>query len=268
MAPTQQGRFVTGSTMRHVIVMTATSSLGLMAVFLVDALNLLYISMLGEQELAAAIGYAGTLTFFIMSVAIGLTIATSAQVSRALGRGDRLAAAELGGAGFILMGLTMIVLSGLAMVFLKPMTTALGASGETLDIALRFMRITIPSMVFMALGMAAAAILRATGDAKRSMYVTLIAAIVTALLDPVFIFVFDLGIDGAAIVTILSRMVLLGIGLHGVLSVHKLAKMPSMANLRLAAKPYFAIGIPAVHDPTRHPCRQCLGHAGDCAVRR
>ncbi len=56
-------RFVTGSTLRHVMVMTATSSVGLMAVFFVDVLNLLYISLLGHQELAAAIGYSGTLMF-------------------------------------------------------------------------------------------------------------------------------------------------------------------------------------------------------------
>ena len=92
-------RFVTGSTLRHVMVMTATSSFGLMAVFFVDVLNLLYISMLGHQELAAAIGYSGTLMFFLTSVAIGLTIATTAQVSRALGSGDTAKAAELGGAG-------------------------------------------------------------------------------------------------------------------------------------------------------------------------
>jgi hypothetical protein len=53
-------KFVTGSTMRHVVVMTSTGSIGLMAIFLVDFLNLLYISLLGERELAAAIGYAGS----------------------------------------------------------------------------------------------------------------------------------------------------------------------------------------------------------------
>jgi hypothetical protein len=63
-------RFVTGSTMRHVIVMTATGSVGLIAVFIVDALNLFYISLLGIQELAAAIGFASTLLFFTISVAI------------------------------------------------------------------------------------------------------------------------------------------------------------------------------------------------------
>ena len=44
--------------MRHVAVMTGTGSIGLVAIFIVDALNLFYISLLGVQELAAAIGFA------------------------------------------------------------------------------------------------------------------------------------------------------------------------------------------------------------------
>ena len=72
-----------------------TASIGLMAIFLVDALNLLYISMLGEEELAAAIGYSGTLMFFLTSVAIGLTIATTAQVSRSSGTRRADMAAQL-----------------------------------------------------------------------------------------------------------------------------------------------------------------------------
>lgn len=101
----ETAKFVTGSTMRHVAVMTATGSIGLVAIFMVDALNLFYISMLGVKELAAAIGFAGTLMFFTISVSIGFTIAASALVSRALGRGDREAAARMGGASMLNMGL-------------------------------------------------------------------------------------------------------------------------------------------------------------------
>jgi putative MATE family efflux protein len=239
-------RFVTGSTLRHVLVMTATSSVGLMSVFFVDVLNLLYISMLGKQHLAAAIGYSGTLLFFLTSVAIGLTIATSAQVSRALGQGDTTKASQLGGAGIVLMAITMAILSALTFALARPMTMLLGAQGETLDIAVRFMQIVVPSMPIMAVGMTAAGILRAKGDAKRSMYVTLIAAAVTAILDPLFIFTFNLGIDGAAIVTVISRFALMGIGLYGVVNVHKLLAFPSTQLLLKTARPYFAIGVPAV----------------------
>ena len=257
--------------MRHVLVMTATSSLGLMAVFVVDVLNLLYISMLGQQELAAAIGYSGTLMFFLTSVAIGLSIATTAQVSRALGRGDTALAAELGGAGLGLMGVTMLVLALLAVMFARPLTALLGAEGRTLDLSVRFLWIVIPSMPLMAMGMTAAGLLRAKGDAKRSMYVTLTAGAVTAVLDPIFIFVFHLGLDGAAIVTVISRCVLLGIGLYGAIRIHGMAKLPSRDTLASAARPYFAIGLPAVMTQLATPVGNAwvtreISNFGDSAV--
>ena len=85
--------------------MTATGSIGLAAVFFVDVLNLFYISLLGQKELAAAVGYAGTLLFFLTSLAIGLSIAATALTSRALGRGDRPQARQLAGASMLLMAL-------------------------------------------------------------------------------------------------------------------------------------------------------------------
>lgn len=77
-----QAKFVTGSTMRHVAVMSSTGATGLLALFLVDLLDMYFISLLGEVELAAAIGFAGTILFFSTSVSIGLSIAQGALVSR------------------------------------------------------------------------------------------------------------------------------------------------------------------------------------------
>ena len=84
----EQAKFLTGSTMRHVVVMSSTASVGLMAVFLVDFIDMVFISMLGKAELAAAVGYAGSILFFTTSVSVGLAIAAGALVSRALGAGD------------------------------------------------------------------------------------------------------------------------------------------------------------------------------------
>ena len=65
--------------MRHITVMAATSSVGLMAVFLIDFIGMIFISMLGKAELAAAIGYAGAILFFTSSFGIGMAIAGGAQ---------------------------------------------------------------------------------------------------------------------------------------------------------------------------------------------
>lgn len=226
--------------------MTATASVGLIAVFLVDMLNLFYISLLGIQELAAAIGFASTLMFFTLSVAIGLTIPSAALVGRCLGRNNRQEAAEVGGAAMVFMAVATGLVALAVSPFLGPLLSLLGARGETLLLAKRFLMIVIPSTPLMALGMCATGILRGAGDARRAMYVTLFSAIATAILDPILIFVFNLGLDGAAISTVLSRVVMLATGWYGSRIVHNLLAFPTRERLRAAAGPFFNIGIPAV----------------------
>ena len=73
--------------MRHVLVMTGASATGLIAMFAVDMVDMYFLTLLGEQELAAAVGFAGTLLFFLISVSIGLQIALGALVARSEGAG-------------------------------------------------------------------------------------------------------------------------------------------------------------------------------------
>lgn len=226
--------------------MTSAGSIGLIAIFAVDLLNLFYISLLGQKELAAAVGYAGTLLFFVLSLGIGLAIAVSALTSRALGRGDHQHARRLAGACLVLMALSMALVAALAFPFLEQLLGLLGATGETAQLALRVSRIVLPSAPVLGAGMCLGALLRALGDAKRSMYVTLGAGAATAVLDPILIFGFGWGLDGAAIGTVLARFVMLGIGLYGVVRVHKLIAWPDKATLQETFKPFFAIGLPSV----------------------
>lgn len=248
MANTQQNQavFTSGSTMRHVLTMTATASIGLIAIFVVDMLNLFYISLLGVQELAAAVGFASTLMFFNLSIAIGLTIPCAALVGRCLGRGERGEAAEMGGAAMVFMALATIASTLAIWPFLGSLLHVLGARGETLELAQRFLNIVIPSTPIMALGMCTTGILRGAGDARRAMYVTLSAGVAAAIFDPLLIFGLDLGLDGAAISTVLSRIVMFAVGWHGSKVVHGLLRFPDKARLTNAARPFFQIGIPSV----------------------
>ena len=81
-------KFLAGAPMRHVAVVSATASIGLMPMFVVDFVDMIFISMLGNAALAAAIGYAGSILFFTTSFGIGIAIAAGALVARALGSGD------------------------------------------------------------------------------------------------------------------------------------------------------------------------------------
>ena len=88
--------------MRHVIVMTAATSVGLMAIFVVDLLSLLWVSRLGDPKLTAAVGFASQVLFFSISISIGISIAIGALVSRALGAEDKKRARRLASSAWML----------------------------------------------------------------------------------------------------------------------------------------------------------------------
>ena len=81
----QQAKFVTGGLTKHIVTMSLTSAIGFVALFVVDLADMLFISMLGIDELAAAIGFAGTILFMTTSISIGMAIAGGAMVARSLG---------------------------------------------------------------------------------------------------------------------------------------------------------------------------------------
>jgi len=209
-------RFLSGSLFRHVFVMAGTGAVGLVAVFAVDLINLFYISLLGDKQIAAAVGFAGVVAFFHTSICIGLMIGITAKVARAIGAGNMQGARRMASHSLLLMVGITVALGVATVLLLRPLLTMLGAEPEVAELARRYLTVTMPSLPVLGMGMASSALLRCVGDARRSMMVTLSAAAITACLDPLFIFVFGLGLDGAAIVAVISRTVMTGMSLHGV----------------------------------------------------
>ncbi len=241
-----QAVFLTGSTMRHVVNMTVTGSIGLIAIFLVDFLSLLYISWMGNPAATAGVGFA-TLAFFLStSVNIGFLIAISALVARQLGAGNRQKGREIAGAALYLMTGAAVIVSAGMLLAMPWLLTALGARGEAYDVAWRFLAIAMPSNVLMALGMGYSGVLRAVGDARKAMYVTLSGGIVTAGLDPLLIFGFGLGTDGAAIATVVSRLCFALVGYWGAVMVHRMVAIPRLRDLLPDMRLAMGIALPAV----------------------
>ena len=206
----EPARFVTGSLLRHVVVMAGTGAIGLVSVFAVDLLNLFYISLLGQQSIAASIGFAGLVGFFQISLAIGMTIGVGAVVSREIGAGERAAARRIATSSLVVMAAITGVVGLGTVALLGPILDAAGATGATRAYAMSFLTISSPSLPLMAAGMVGSALLRSVGDARRAMNVTLFAALATAIMDPILIFALHLGLEGAAVSTVLSRCVLAG----------------------------------------------------------
>ena len=270
---TIEARFTRGSTMRHVATMTATSTVGLMSLFLVDLANLFYISLLGQTELAAAIGFAGTIQFFMISVSIGLAIAATATVSRAIGRGDRRDARRLAASAMTILVLALTACASGVWTFREEALRLLGAEGEALAVAGGFLAIALPAMPLLGIGMVSSGLLRAAGDARRAMLVTLSGGICGAVLDPVFIFDwgFGLGVDGAAIVSATSRVAGAGLGLWFILARHDMVGRPTLAGLARDVRPLTAVAVPAVATQISTPFGNAylislVSESGDAAI--
>jgi len=241
-----QARFITGSIMHHVVVMAGTGAIGLIAVFAVDLLNLFYISLLGQRQIAAAIGFAGVVGFFQTSALIGLTIGVSVVVARSIGAGTAQTARHAAGSGLVMMVLTGLIVGLGTVALLTPILETLGASGETRSLAARFLMISSPSLSLFAAGMCCSGLLRCIGDARRAMNVTLFAALATAVMDPILIFGLHLGLPGAAISTVLSRCVLATLGWLGVARRHDLVGRPSFRTLAGDMAGILHVALPAV----------------------
>ncbi len=245
-APVPPPRFTTGPILNHILVMTSTGALGLVAIFFGDLANIFFLSQLGDHEIVAAVGYASALLFILTSIGIGLSIGTTVLVAPALGASDRPRARRLATASHIYATLAGTAVAIVLLVAASSLLAAIGATGRTHALALRYVNIQIPSMVLLMVGFAASAVLRSVGDARRAMTVTLVGAAFNLVLDPLLIFGFGLGIDGAAWASVASRAAFLTTGLWGVIAVHRLLDRPTVAAFVLAAPLITQAAIPAV----------------------
>ncbi|QSX31402.1 MATE family efflux transporter [Shewanella cyperi] len=239
-------KFVEGSILRHILVMSSTAAIGISALFVVDLLDIFFLSMLGEHELAAAVGYAGTISFFTTSIGIGLAIALGALVSRAIGaRQVEQARRLLLNSGLVTL-IVAVLVSVLVCLNIPALLELVGASGHTAELAASYLYILVPSLPLICLAMAMGAALRAVGDAKLSMVSTLVGGGVNAALDPLFIFLLAMGIEGAAVASVLARLSVLLVAGHGVLVKHGLLGRFDWQAFRADLGPIFAIAGPAM----------------------
>lgn len=232
--------------MRHVAVMALTSSVGLMAIFFVDFIDIFFISMLGNVSLAAAVGYAGTVLFFATSICIGVSIAAGALVARRIGAGDA-EQARVQATHVLLFGLVVgVLLVAVVYAFMTSLLEMVGASGEALKLAQSYLSIVIPSTPFLMVAMVASATLRAYGDAKAAMYATLSGGIVNAVLDPLLIFGVGLELDGAAIASFIARFAIMVTGLYPLVRRYRAFAKPNVGCFLQDVRSIAALALPAM----------------------
>lgn len=232
--------------MRHVVIMTLTSAIGLISVFLVDAISLFYISRLGDAAQTAAVGRASYVLGFIIGISVGVMIGASVTVARAVGA-KREEAAHSYATSSLLIVFGFLSLVAIGMLLSRDLLLGLlNAEGDALRYAQTYLNIILPATPFLGIGMVAMGILRAVGDVKRAMTITLAGGILTAILDPIFIFGLGLEVTGAAMVSAGVRVGFAFLGLYYLIGIHNMLTLPKLGRFITDARDIMQLGIPAV----------------------
>ena len=241
-----QAHYTEGSIYKHILVMALMSAVGLLSIFIVDLVDLYFLSLLGEVHMASAIGFAGIILFFTIAISIGLMITMGALVAKSIGAKNFKAAKQYVINVFVVCLIVGILVGFSAWFFAEDLLTVMGAKGRSLDLATTYLKIILPSLPILCIGMACAGALRSVGDAKQGMFTTLIAGIVNAVLDPIFIFVLDMGIAGAAWASVLARVAMMLYALYFVAKKHNLITRFNINKFYSDLSAIAKVAIPAV----------------------
>ncbi len=199
---------------RHLLIMTVAATASLIMVFVSDLADMYYLSLLGVEEVMAAVGYAGPILLFTITLCIGLSIACSALVSTAIGSENKQVIQESVTASFIFSLIIIIPITLLLWFFSPDIVSLLGGEGLSATYADQYLSIVIPSTPLLALCISLGSVMRARGDALNSMLITVLGGSLNIILDPIFIFVLDMGIEGAAVATVISRLAMVFYGFY------------------------------------------------------
>lgn len=147
--------------------------------------------------------------FSIVCTALALLIGDgcAARISLCLGRKEQQQANKCFGNAFFILILCGVFIVLFGNLFLKTLLLLFGATETILPSAIQYARIILFGLPFMIFNVAFTAIIRSDGNPQYTMKAMMIGAVINIILDPIFIFYFDMGVQGAAIATILGQIV-------------------------------------------------------------
>jgi putative MATE family efflux protein len=230
--------------------MTVPMLFGMITLMSFNLVDTFFISMLGTHELAA-VSFTFPVTFTVISLAIGLSIGTSAVIAKAHGSGDSSGAKADGLAALWLSAYLVLALSIVGYFTMDPLFRLLGAKDDTLPFIHDYMSWWFGGSVLLITPMIGNAVLRAAGDTKTPSLMMACSGLVNAILDPILIFglgpIPAMGVEGAAIASVISWSVSFALILYLIMVRRKLVATghQPLAEFIKISRRILHIGLPA-----------------------
>ena len=207
MATTQTNDFSKGSVAGNILRLALPMTVAQLINVLYSVVDRMYIGRLPDAAGNALTGLG--LTFPIISIVTAFAnlfgMGGSPLFSIERGRGNLEKAREILGNTFALLVGTGAVLTAVILLIKRPLLYAFGASDATYPYADGYITIYLLGSVFVMVSLGMNQFINAQGFGRKGMMTVLIGAVTNIVLDPLFIFVFDMGVQGAALATIISQ---------------------------------------------------------------
>lgn len=200
--------FSKGSVVGSILSLALPMTLAQLINILYNVVDRMYIGRIPDQATLSLTGLGLCMPVISAVIAFanlfGMGGAPLCSIAR--GKGDDEGAEQILGNAFTMLVVTGVLLTVLGLVFKRPLLYAFGASDATYPFADRYLTIYLLGNVFVMMSLGMNSYINAQGFARVGMVTTLIGAALNIVLDPLFIFAFGMGIQGAAIATVIAQM--------------------------------------------------------------
>lgn len=201
--------FTKGSIIKTIIHLALPMTLAQLINVLYNVIDRMYIGRMGDGATLALSGIGLTFPIIMIITAFanlfGMGGAPLCSIER--GKQNDKQAERIMSNSYSMLLVSGLILTLFVLMFKKDILFAFGASNQTYRYANDYITIYTLGSIFVMLTLGMNSFINAQGFAKHGMYTVLIGAILNIILDPIFIFIFDLGVKGAAIATIISQFI-------------------------------------------------------------
>lgn len=207
MKKQKQTNLGTGSIGKLLFTMSLPAILAQIINLLYNLVDRMYIGRIPDVGALALTGVGLSFPIIILITAFAALVSMGAapRASIALGKGNKEEAEKILGNSFTALIIVSIVLTAIILIFGEEILLLFGASSATIGYALDYIKIYAMGTIFVQMALGLNAFITAQGFANKSMQTILIGAVLNIILDPIFIFKFNMGVQGAALATIISQ---------------------------------------------------------------
>ena len=259
---TQGVNLLRGNPKKAVLKLSLPLMLSMMVISLYNIIDSFWVAGLGADQLAA-VGFVIPLEFLIISIGTSLGAGITSVVSKYIGEKNDKLADNSAAHGVILSLIFSVIVTVIFSVFAKELLMLMGARGASLSYALDYSHIYFIASIFVVMPNALYGLLRSEGDTKRTMYVMVLCAIVNMVLDPIFIYTFNMKMFGAALSTILSLAIVLAIIIYWIYIKKDTYLNPTLTNFDYESfimKDMLKVAVPSICEMIFITCITAIMH--------